>query len=184
MTSDSPSSPDGDEPRLTWRERELLAALRRLANARAQLQTLEDEQSRHPVAPTLDRADVDQVESLETESAKLRERLNHRFGRSAARDRLAEVEMQQRLVLERLGFDSYTEFAARETRPQKAPDAVDPALVEFARHEVEAAADAYAQVLALPVELDDGDTTIDSRRAVASVPDVPRTIDLTTRDAR
>jgi hypothetical protein len=183
MSSDSPSSPDGDEMRLTWRERELLAALRRLANAQAQLRTLEDERSRQPAPPTVDPADAEHVKALEAELNRWRERANHRFGRSAARERLADLEAQQRLVLERLGFDSYAAFASRDASAATMPPPVDPALVEFARHEVEAAAEAYAQALALPVELDETDAAAPRDRRVTSVP-VPHTIDLTTRDAR
>jgi hypothetical protein len=184
MSSDSPSSPGIDEPRLSWQERELLAALRRLANAQAQLHALEEEQSRHPMRPALDAADVERVESLEAELAKLREKAGHRFGRSAARDRISEVESQQRLVLERVGFDSYADFAARDAPAVLAAEAVDPALVEFARHELEAAEEAYAQVLALPGDLDAADADGARSPSIAAVPDAAPTIDLTGRDSR
>jgi hypothetical protein len=154
MSSDPLSQTGGDEPRLTWRERELLNALRRLANARAQLRTLEDELARHPDRPTADPDDVERVETYEAELRKLRAKAASRFGGGAARDRVPEVEARQRVALERLGFDSYGAFAAsgHRARDTAAGDAGDPALVEFARHEVDAAAAAYAEVLALPDE--------------------------------
>jgi hypothetical protein len=180
MPSESHSSqPGGDEPRLSWRDRELLAALRRLANAQAQLQSLEAERSRQPESPTVDSADVETVEALEAELSKLREKASHRFGRASARDRLSELEAQQRLVLERLGFDGYRAFAHRREHEPVTPTGVDPALVDFARHELEAAEEAYAQVLEMPDDLDDPDPADAPSAARAA-----RTIDLTARDAR
>ena len=66
MSGDSSTPPDeGDEHRLSWRDRELLSALRRLANSRAQVQSLEAElKSQSSVAPP-DPADVRQVETIE-----------------------------------------------------------------------------------------------------------------------
>jgi hypothetical protein len=160
MSADSSTPPAGeDEPRLSWRDRELLSALRRLANSRAQVQSLEAalEQQRE-IAPT-DPADVERVEAFEAELTKLRAKAASRFGGGAARERVPEVEMQQRLVLERLGFASYADFTAAGGRAKPAVEPVDPAFLEFSRHELASAEEAYEQVRAMPDDEPDAPPT-------------------------
>jgi hypothetical protein len=180
MSSDSPT-PEGDaqEPRLSWRDRELLAALRRLANAQVQLQTLEAAAAVQGELAATDPGDPQRVEALEAELVKLRAKAGSRFGGGSARERLPDVEMEQRLILERLGYDSYAAFEAGGGRPRAPVAALDAGLVEFARHELAAAEEAYAQILALPDE-DPGDhdgDAVDDDPAEAPPPRHP-TIDL------
>ena len=181
MAGDSSAPTDeGDEHRLSWRDRELLSALRRLANSRAQVQSLEAERrEQRSVAPP-DPADVRQVETLEAELTKLRVKASARFGGGAARDRIPDLEMQQRLVLERLGYDSYAGFAAGGHRAAVKSEPVDTAFVDFARRELAAAEEAYDQLLAMPDEPDDALPPSRRPRPTASdAGDRPSTIDLT-----
>lgn len=151
MASDrTPSSSGDDEPRLSWRDRELLAALRRVANSRVQVQSLEAAVARQRGVEPADPADPGRAQELHDELVKLRAKGTSRFGGGAARDRIPDVELELRLVLERLGYSSYAAFEAGGRRPAPDPDHVDPALVDFAHRELEAAERAYEQVLAMP----------------------------------
>lgn len=150
MVADPTASSDDDAPRLTWRERELITALRRLANSRAQVGALEEAQRDGPAPPRAEPGDVELVDRLHHELERLRAKASSRFGGGSARDKLPDVEMQQRLVLERLGFGSYEEFVAAGRRPAPRPDPVDPAILDFARKELAAAEEAYAALLAMP----------------------------------
>ena len=153
MTADQPT-PEGDDPRLSWRDRELLTALRRLANSQAQVQGLEAALELQRGVRVPDPADVDRIESLEAELTKLRGKAGSRFGGSAARERIPEVEAQQRLVLERLGFSTYDEFRSAGGLAVPAAEPVDPAFVDFARRELAAAEEAYEQLLSMPDDID------------------------------
>jgi hypothetical protein len=155
----TPSSSSDDEPRLSWRDRELLAALRRVANSRAQVQSLEAAVERQREVEPPQPADAARAQELHDELAKLRAKGSSRFGGGAARDRIPDVELQLRLVLERLGYQSYAAFEAGGRRPAPDPDHVDPALVDFAHRELEAAERAYEQVISMPD--DDDDAAID-----------------------
>jgi hypothetical protein len=189
MAADQSTPPDdADEHRLSWRDRELLTALRRLANATAQVQALDAARVRQAAAPAIDPADVEQVEALEAELAKLRAKAGSRFGGGAARDRLPDLEAQQRRLLERMGFDSYAAFAARATGDQPVADAVDPAIADFARRELAAAEEAYEELLSMPDDIDEhpaAPTAKPREPETASEPvvrDFPRTIDLRRGD--
>lgn len=155
MAADQSSPDHGDEPRLSWRDRELLTALRRLANSQAQVQSLEAAMVLQAGAVSTDPADVGRANALEAELTKLRAKASSRFGGGAARERIPEVELDQRLVLERLGFLTYADFQAAGGRVAPAADSVDPAFVEFARRELAAAEEAYEQLLAMPDDVDD-----------------------------
>jgi hypothetical protein len=175
---------DADEHRLSWRDRELLTALRRLANATAQVQALDAARVRQAATPVADPADVSRVEALESELTKLRAKAGSRFGGGAARDRLPDLEAEQRLVLERLGFDSYDAFRARDTAEPAVTDAVDPAIADFARRELAAAEQAYEELLSMPDDIDEHPAapTAKPREDLPDdrpvVRDFPRTIDL------
>ena len=95
---------EADVPRLSWREKELVAALKRLAGAQSQVALLEERLAAQARATVPDPDDARRLEQLEAELVKLRHKANSRFGGASALDRLAELDMQQRLVLDRLGF--------------------------------------------------------------------------------
>jgi hypothetical protein len=184
----SSSSGGGTTPgRLSFKERELLTALRRLANAQSQVKALEDKQA---AAHRWDPADAARVEELEAELSKLRSKASSRFGGGAARERIPQAELEQRLVLDRLGFASYEEFRAADRKPPP-EDQVDPVFLDFARRELAGAEEAYQQVLALPdMEAAEVTTADDGRDGDAGdggddeppaieVPDYPPPIDLT-----
>ena len=94
--------------------------------------------------------------------------------------------MEQRLVLERLGHDSYDAFVAAGRRPAPNPDRVDPAIVDFARRELEAAEKAYAELLSMPddaFEEPAAERPRLTKRDFGTEPvddDLPTTIDLTS----
>lgn len=143
----------------TWHEREVLTCLQRVAKARSQLATLEVE-----AGAAADREVVERLEALEVEAVPLRKKAGARFGGGAARDRLAEIDGQQRLLLDELGVADLDEARARAG----AGADVDPTLLEFARRELAQAEDELAEVLAMeiPDDADDGgadDGAIDLR---------------------
>lgn len=132
---------------MTWQEQETLRALRRLANARSQLAQLEEQAAEAVAAPTADPADVARIEALRAEVAELGPRSRSRFGGGAARQRIAELEAEERLILQRAEVADLAELRARATAPS-AP-AVDDAVLDFARRELAAAEAAWAEVQAL-----------------------------------
>jgi hypothetical protein len=149
---------DHDEPQLSWHEKEVLAALRRLANARSQLDLLEEQSAG---APSLDPGDVARADELHTEAQQLRGKAHSRFGGGAAKERLVQVEADQRMVFERLGVSSYDELQSARRAPASAK--VDPTMLEFAQREVESAEREWREVQALEIP-DDGvdiDLTVD-----------------------
>ena len=172
MSTDPPTLADpGEAPRLSWQEREIVSALRRIANARAQVARLEARLAEQLSRPGPDPTDSALVEQLQKEIEQVAPRAAARFGGGAARERLAELRNRQREALERLGFADYAAFSAAGGGLAPVDD-VDPVFVEFARREVRDAEEALAQVLALP-----GDEP-----GWPQVPEHPPPIDLRSAD--
>ncbi|MCC5952966.1 MAG: hypothetical protein JJU45_12825 [Acidimicrobiia bacterium] len=151
----------GDDENLSWHEREVIAALRRLANARSQVDALEAQLASEANDPVPDPADLDRLRTISEEVSALEPKARSRFGGGGARQRIAEFEAEQRLVLERLGFDSAEEaFAAAADGDRQG---VDPDLLDFARRELEAATREWEAVQAVEVpdepEPESGDGT-------------------------
>lgn len=142
--------PEEHEPRLSWREKEVLAALRRLALAQSQMSLLDEQLAAGGAAPAYDPADLALVEELEDEIARARHKAHGRFGKSAARARRNELDDRQREVLARLGFADYDAFKAAGGSAARPAEAIDPVFVDFARRELADAEEAYRQALALP----------------------------------
>lgn len=135
---------DGDAVALTWHERELVAALRRLANAIAAV-------GAHTVAaggPPLDPDDVARAMALDGERQDLAPKASARFGGSAARDRLAGVETELRLVLDRLRVGDI-DALREQVNARESAAAPDPDLVEFAQRELDTARAQYRELLLL-----------------------------------
>jgi hypothetical protein len=175
MTAHQPPRRDpAGGPRLSWQEREIVSALRRLAKARAQVVELEARLAEQARRPAPDPADSALVEELQKEIERVAPRAASRFGAGAARARLAELQRRQREVLARLGFDDYTAYSAAGGGLAPVDD-VDPVFVEFARREVRDAEEALAALLALP---DDGTDLPGGAAEVPEAPDHPLTIDL------
>ena len=150
----------------SWQERERNLALQRLANARANLAGLQ-EQALAPVSAlaAADPEDVERVESIEEELGALQVKANARFGGSAARERIAELEYKQRLIFERIGVSSYDEFVARRDSPVPA---VDDDVLAFAQREFDDAMQAFLDIanLEMPdVEPDDDAIDLDGEDA-------------------
>jgi len=171
MTADPPLPSDPEAPRLSWQEREIVTALRRVANARAQVAELEARLAEQQHRPAPDPTDSALVEQLQKEIEQVAPRAAARFGGGAARERLAELRRHQREVLDRLGFADYASFSAAGGGLAPVDD-VDPVFVEFARREVRDAEEALAQVLALPADAPEW----------PQVPDYPPPIDLRSPD--
>src|SRR3954452_5588823 len=99
MTDDSYDRGRGQVPKTSWQARETLLALQRLANARAQLAALEETPDRPPSpADHADPADVAELQALTEDIERLRPKANGRFGRSSAREKMVQLEIQQWLV--------------------------------------------------------------------------------------
>ncbi len=169
MTDDTHDAQD-QAGKGSWQERETMLSLGRLANARANLATLE-EQAALPVAPlaSADPVDRARVEAIESELAKLRPKTHGRFGGSGARDKVEALETQQRLVLDRLGFPAYADFRRAVDTPVDAGPTVDATQLEMARREFADAERAFIEITSLvmpPVEIDpDADVEDDEHDA-------------------
>jgi hypothetical protein len=147
--STEPVSDAESTTRLSWKERELVTALRRLANARSQVTQLEEAMA----GPTLPSpADMARIRELEAELEPLRRKAQSRFGGGGARERLAEVEAEQNRLLEAAGFASLDELDRAAAESSSDGHEGDPVLLEFARRELSDAETALQEVLALPDE--------------------------------
>lgn len=136
-------------PPLSWAEQEVLDALKRLARAQSQLQALEIQAG--PEVRTFDPADVARLEAVAKDLAHARAKASGRFAKGSARDRVHELEMSERLQLERMDLSSVAELRAILDAPAPAVDPVDPAVLSFARQELAAAQQAWLDVQDLEV---------------------------------
>jgi hypothetical protein len=154
--------PDVDPARLTFKDRELLVALRRLANARSQVALLDEKLARRRREESLEPGDVARVDELEAQRERLERKARGRFGKGSARGRIGDVDNEQQRLLERLGFASYDAFCAWRDDPRlrEAREGIDPVFVEFARRELADATKAYHETLALP-DLVDAEPSVD-----------------------
>jgi len=137
-------------PALSWAEQETLDALKRLAGAQSQLQALEDRASATP--PAIDPTAGSRLEQIHAEVVAARAKASGRFARGAARDRLEQLEMNERLVLDQVGvadYEAYRRLAAAAAAP--GPDPVDPQVLAFARQELASAQQAWLEVAAMEV---------------------------------
>ncbi len=171
-----PAAPGSDAPAenveptpitLTWAEQEVVDALKRLARAQSDLADLEA-RAAETTTPTFEAADVERLEQLQGQLAQTRAKAGGRFGRAAARERLDELVMAERLVLDRMGVGSYDDYRSEIEAPLV--EAVDPQVLAFAQRELASARAAWLEVQALeipPVE------------APEPLPEAEATIDLT-----
>lgn len=147
-----PASPrtgatDGDPTAaLSWQERETLAALQRLARAQSQLAGLEKQASTASAAPPLAASDRAHLEAVHADLEAARAKAGSRFARGA-RHRVTDLEHQLRSELDRLDLGSWDEYLARRDEPL--PPSVDPAVLAFARREVEEAERAWLEMQAI-----------------------------------
>lgn len=159
--SDMAESESGDS-KMTWQERETSRALERLASARANLATLE-EQAAGPAnrLAGVDPTDLATLDELDAERRKLEPKANSRFGGAAARERLDEIALKTGLILERVGFASYEELAAERDRPVAPAAEVDPVILEFARREVADAEAAFIEIVSLELPPTEAEESVD-----------------------
>jgi len=148
--TDSDGGAADGAPALSWAERETLDALKRLASAQSQLQALEERAA--AVSPRIDPADGQRLEHVHGEVVAARAKASGRFGRAAARERLEQLEMNERLVLDQLGlpdYDAYRRALTGGSTP--GPDPVDPQVLAFARQELASAQRAWLEIQAMEV---------------------------------
>ncbi|HVN51788.1 MAG TPA: hypothetical protein VMT43_10170 [Acidimicrobiales bacterium] len=149
--SDQPTVvPDAPEaPALSWAEREVLGALRRLARARANLAAAEAKLVDGDAA-TFDPADVERLEEVHAELGAARAKAAGRFAKGAARQRVRDLESTERLVLGRLGVASYDDYLALAAT-REGNHVVESEVIDFARRELASAQQAWREVQALEV---------------------------------
>lgn len=141
---------EAGEPRLPWIERERMAALQRFATSRARLAELEDMTSGSALLLANATADdLATIDEMYKEIDSLRHKAAGRFGGKAA-ERIEELELQARLVLERIGFGSYEALQAERAKPPTIT-AVDPTMLAFAKREYADAEKAFFEVAALDI---------------------------------
>ncbi|HEY5155690.1 MAG TPA: hypothetical protein VIJ47_13200 [Acidimicrobiales bacterium] len=134
---------------LSWAEQEVLTALKRLARAQSNLQALEGQHG--PAPRSFDPADADRLDALAADLRHARSKASGRFAKGAARERVEELEMNERLLLDRLGVASYDDYRAIVDAPPPAIEAADPAVLAFARQELASAQEAWLSVQAMEV---------------------------------
>lgn len=145
-----------------WQEREIASALQRLANARANVAVLEE----HAVAPVAEVTEVaaddaDRLESLHSGIERLRPKTTGRFGAGSARHKMDELELEQRLLLDRLGFASYDAYRAGISTPSAAAPTVDATMLEFARREFRDAEAAFIEITSMIIPPSDPEPVYD-----------------------
>jgi len=133
---------------MTWYERELVTALKRLADAQARLAAL-TEQAETSAAVSVDLADVERLRAIEADVAELEGKAKSRFGGSGARDKMAELQMQERLILERIGCADLAEACAAATSTPV--EAVDATMLEFATRELADAKKNWLELQAMEI---------------------------------
>lgn len=165
---------DDAEVTLDWYEEETLRSLKRLAQARAYLAELEAQDAAAQAAPLVvaDQHDIDRLAELQAEIDRLRPKTRARFGAEKARSQIDELEMQMRLILDRIGFETYDDFLDAGAVLPPTVEPVDPTVLEFARREVAAAEAAWAELMAveLPASADEegDDDVVPFQRSAAS----------------
>ncbi len=157
-TPAGPPSPPTHEPApqpaepapvtLSWAEQEVVDALKRLARAQSAMADLEA-RAAEATTPTFEAADVERLEALQGQLGQARAKAAGRFGRAAARERLDELELAERLVLDRMGVGSYADYRAAIEAPHV--EAVDPLVLAFAERELASARSAWLEVQALEI---------------------------------
>jgi len=152
VRSDEPVVVPGpaDSTSVSWAEREIVDSLHRLARAQAQLAAAEAQAEAAADQARFDQVDAERLEQVHAELLAAEARAASRFAKGSARQRVRELEMAERLVLERLGAPSYEEFRARAAQASSVP-AADPDVVAFARRELDAARSAWLEVQSIEI---------------------------------
>jgi hypothetical protein len=135
-------------PPLSWAEQETIDTLKRLARAQSQVQALKEQLA--AAGPPVEAADGARLAEVHAEVLAARSKAAGRFGRAAAQQRLDQLEMSERLLLERIGLADYDAFVARSTPTFSSPAAVDLQVLAFARHELASARLAWLDVQTMP----------------------------------
>ncbi len=169
LSQRNPAAP-APEPALSWAESEVLSALRRLARAQAELAAVETSSSSGRAAAFAP-VDVARLEQAHAELGAARAKASGRFSKGAARHRVRDLEAAEQAALDRLGVATYDDYQARLAG--LAP-ATDPAVVDFARRELDSAQQAWREVQSLPVEPTAG--------SAGSVPEIDLTSPSPPRD--
>ena len=139
-----------DEPTLSWADQEIVASLRRLARAQAQVAAAGGAAA-HDRAPALDPADVQRLEQVhaDLEGPGPRRRGAAPRERPPGRPRPGDTE---RLVLERLGVASYDDYRSQVAGAGSEVTPVDPAMLDFARRELASAWAEWLEIRSLTTD--------------------------------
>ena len=165
---------DDAQVTLNWYEEETLRSLKRLAQARAYLAELEEQDAAAHAAPLVvaDQHDIDRLAELQAEIDRLWPKTQARFGADKARAQIDELEMQMRLILDRIGFETYDDFLDAGAVLPSTVEPVDPTVLEFARREVASAEAAWTELLAVeipaPAAEEDDEDVVPFHRSAAS----------------
>ncbi len=144
---EAPAS-ETSEPTLSWTEREMLDSLRRLARARAQLAAAEGHTGDARPRP-FDPAAVAELERIHRELVEARAKATGRFAKGGARQRVRDLELAERQVLDHLKMATYEDYQARAAALPSAPAEVDPDVVAFAQRELASAERGWREARAL-----------------------------------
>jgi hypothetical protein len=140
--------------RTSWYERELVLALQRLANARANVALLEHKIAlAGPGGRRITDPERHEIERRQRQIERLRVEAAGRFGGRQARHRLVELQTEQHERLRRLGVNSFEQFTYA-CEAQERLD-VDRLALDVARTEALAAERNYAEVSSMPVAIDE-----------------------------
>jgi hypothetical protein len=178
------SDTDDDAGRtMSWHEKELVAALKRLVAARERLAALEA-QAGTTVSTGFDPDDEARLDELHAELVHARQKASGPFGRRWS-DKVESLEMNERLVLDRLGVASYEEFRSqRVERPATTVELVDPVVLDFARRELQTAEAAFLDLQTLVVAEDEPEPDLELERGTtAEVAGEPSSDDSATQSA-
>ncbi len=168
---------------MSWHEKELVAALKRLVAARERLAALEA-QAGTTVSTGFDPDDAARLEALHGELVHARQKASGKFARRWV-DKVESLEMNERLVLDRLGVVSYDDFRAqRAERPSSTVALVDPVVLDFARRELETAEAAFLDLQTMVVESDEPEPDLERELGTtAEVQGEPSSDDSRTQSA-
>lgn len=178
-----PDTDDDAGRTMSWHEKELVAALKRLVAARTRLAALEA-QAGTTVSTGFDPDDAARLEELHDELVHARQKASGAFGRRWA-DKVEALEMNERLVLDRLGVTTYEEYRAqRVERPATTVELVDPVVLDFARRELDTAEAAFLDLQTMVVADDEPEPDLEVEMGTtAETPGEPSADDTRTQSA-
>lgn len=146
----------GSASKPSWHEREISLGLQRLANARAQLASLEEQREAASV-DAVDPDDLTRADALHSEIAAHAAKASARFGGGAARAKVEAARAELSPLLDRYQVASVDELRLRADDAS----AIDPAMLDFARLECTEAERSFLEIAALVIPESEPDPEVD-----------------------